>query len=58
MKGFAVKAWIGSAGFVVGLVGMALAIDWIVWIGVGCLGLAFLLRFVKPSSANSGGVDA
>jgi hypothetical protein len=58
MKASAVKAWIGGAGFVVGLVGIAVAIDWIVWIGVGCLGAAFLLRFVKPSSGDPGGVDA
>jgi hypothetical protein len=43
------KAWLGGAGFVVGLVGMALGMRWIVWVAVGCLGAAFLLRFVKRS---------
>ena len=55
MKLFAAKAWIGGAGLVVGLVGMALEIEWIVWAAVGCLAVAFLLRFVKR---DSWGVDA
>ena len=47
MKVAAAKMWLGGIGLVVGLVGMALAIDWIVWIAVGLLGAAFVLRFVK-----------
>jgi hypothetical protein len=41
------KAWLGGVGLVVGLVGIALDIRWIVWVAVGCLGGAFLLRFVQ-----------
>ena len=55
MKVVAAKAWLGGIGLVIGLVGMALEIEWIVWVAVGCLGVAFLLRFVKQAS---GGVDA
>jgi membrane protein implicated in regulation of membrane protease activity len=58
VKAFTVKAWVGGVGFIVGLAGIALEIEWIVWIGVGFLSAAFLLRFVKPSPADSGGVDA
>jgi hypothetical protein len=43
----AVKTWLGGTGLVVGLVGIALEMRWIVWVAVGCLGVAFLLRFVK-----------
>jgi len=43
----AAKTWLGGTGLVVGLVGIALEIRWIVWVAVGCLGVAFLLRFVK-----------
>jgi hypothetical protein len=50
MKAFTVKAWLGGVGFIVGLAGIALEIDWIVWIGVGLLAAAFLLRFVKEKS--------
>lgn len=49
------KAGLGGIGLVVGLVGMALEIEWIVWVAVACLGAAFLLRFAKQAS---GGVDA
>jgi hypothetical protein len=45
----AAKAWLGGVGLVVGLVGMALDIRWLIWVAVGCLGAAFLLRFVKRS---------
>jgi len=50
-----VKMWLGGAGLVVGLVGMALEITWIVWVAVACVAAAFLLRFAKRPS---GGVDA
>lgn len=42
---FAVKAWLGGAGLIVGLVGMAVAQRWLVWIAVALMGAAFLLRF-------------
>ena len=41
------KAWLGGVGLVVGLVGMALDLRWLIWVAVGCLAAAFLLRFVK-----------
>ena len=48
MRVVAAKAWLGGVGLVGGLVGMALEIRWVLWVAVGCLGVAFLLRFVKP----------
>jgi hypothetical protein len=47
MKGVTAKAWLGGSGLVVGLLGMAIEIEWIVWLAVGLLGAAFMLRFVK-----------
>jgi len=47
VKVVAAKMWLGGIGLVVGLVGMVLESDWIVWIAVGLLGAAFVLRFVK-----------
>ena len=34
-------------GLAVGIVGMALALRWLVWAAVGLLAVAFLLRFLK-----------
>ena len=42
---FVLKAAFGGAGLGVGLLGMALEARWLVWIAVGLLGVAFLLRF-------------
>ena len=47
MSVVAPKAWLGGLGLVVGLVGMALETRWLVWVAVGLLAAAFLLRFVK-----------
>ena len=55
MKVTTVKLWLGGVGLVVGLAGMALQLDGVVWAGVAFLGAAFLLRFVKRPS---GGDDA
>lgn len=44
--GFELKAWAAAIGFTVGLAGIALERRWLVWIGVGVLGVAFLLRFL------------
>ena len=43
---FALKVWCGGIGLVVGLVGIVLDRRWLVWVAVGCLGAAFLLRFM------------
>ena len=47
---FAIKAWLGSAGLTVGLVGMAIAQRWLVWVAVALMGVAFLLRFAEKKS--------
>ena len=43
----AAKVWLGGVGLVVGLAGMALELRWLIWLGVGCLAAAFVLRFIK-----------
>jgi len=47
---FPAKAWLAGTGLVAGLVGMALAWRWLVYVAVGLLVAAFLLRFTgrKP----------
>ena len=47
---FAIKAWLGGAGLTVGLVGMAIAQRWLVWVAVALMGVAFLLRFAEKKS--------
>jgi hypothetical protein len=42
---FALKAWLGGAGLVAGLAGMAWERRWLVEIAIGLLAVAFLLRF-------------
>ena len=44
---FVIKAWLGGAGLTVGLVGMAIAQRWLVWVALGLMCVAFLLRFVE-----------
>jgi hypothetical protein len=44
---FAQKAWLGGAGLVTGLFGMAMAQRWLVWVAVALLGVAFTLRFAE-----------
>ena len=41
------KAWLGGAGLVAGLLGMALAQRWLVWVAVALLAVAFTLRFAE-----------
>jgi membrane protein implicated in regulation of membrane protease activity len=48
------KAWLGGAGLVAGLAGIALEIRWLVWVAIGLLGVAFVLRFRKTREAGSG----
>jgi hypothetical protein len=47
---FQLKAWLGGVGLVVGLVGIAIDVRWLVWVAVGLLTGAFLLRFVEQGS--------
>jgi len=44
---FAVKAWLGGIGLVVGLMGIAIERRWLVWIAVAVLSGAFLVRFAE-----------
>lgn len=50
---FIYKAWLGGAGLVVGLVGMALAQRWMVWVAVALLGVAFALRLAERRSPTT-----
>lgn len=52
-RSFVVKAWLGGAGLAVGLLGMATARRWLVWIGVALLGAAFLVRFAERRNPAS-----
>jgi hypothetical protein len=47
---FVQKAWFGGVGLVVGLVGIAINTRWLVWIAVGLLSGAFLLRLGERTS--------
>ncbi len=47
---FRLKACLGGVGGVVGLVGIAIDVRWLVWIAVGLLSGAFLLRFGEKTS--------
>ena len=48
---FAIKAWFGGSALVIGLLGIATEQRWLVWIAVGLLGGAFLLRFGERTKA-------
>ncbi len=52
MKVVAAKMWVGGIGLAVGLVGIALEWEWMVWVAVGLLGAAFLLRFLKTGTVG------
>ena len=47
---FAVKAWLGGIGLAAGLIGIAIERRWLVWMAVGLLSGAFLLRFGERTS--------
>ena len=44
------KVGTAAVGFIAGLAGMAFERRWLVWVGVGLLGVAFLLRFAGRRS--------
>ena len=50
---FAAKAWLGGSGLAVGLLGIATQHRWAVWIAVGLMGAAFLLRFAQQKTPSS-----
>ena len=47
------KAWAFSLGLAVGIAGMALTLRWLVWVAVGFLVVAFLLRFLPKSGPDA-----
>ena len=49
---FLAKAWLGGAGLVAGLVGMAFEWRWLVYLAGGLLATAFLLRFAERETAR------
>lgn len=44
------KAWAYGLGLTVAIVGMALGQRWLVWVAVGLLAVAFLLRFLTRAA--------
>ncbi len=47
------KSWAFGVGLTALILGMALTLRWLVWIAVGFLGVAFLLRFVtRPADTD------
>jgi len=51
---FPIKAWLGGAGLVAGLAGMALQWRWLVYVAVGLLLAAFVLRFAGRKTTTEG----
>jgi hypothetical protein len=49
------KGILGAIGLGVGLAGMALDYRPLVWVAVGFLGAAFLLRFIERRRTSPGG---
>lgn len=47
------KAWAFGLGLAVGIVGIALTLRWLVWVAVGLLVVAFLLRFLTRTGADA-----
>jgi hypothetical protein len=47
------KSWAFGVGLTAAIVGMALTLRWLVWVAVGVLAVAFLLRFfTRPPSTD------
>jgi hypothetical protein len=51
---FVHKAWLGGAGLVAGLAGIASERRWLVWIAIGLLGTAVLLRIAERARWTRG----
>jgi len=49
---FRVKAWLGGLGLVVGIIGMALGVRWLVGVAVGVLAVVFLARFAEKKARD------
>jgi hypothetical protein len=47
---FRLKAWLSGVAVAFGLAGMAIERRWLVWLAVGLLSGAFLLRFGERTS--------
>ena len=46
------KAWAFGVGLTAVILGMALTLRWLVWVAVGFLAVAFLLRFLTRPASN------
>ncbi len=46
------KAWAFGVGLTAAILGMALTLRWLVWLAVGFLAVAFLLRFLTRPTSN------
>ena len=46
------KSWAFGVGLTAAIVGMALTLRWLVWVAVGLLVVAFLLRFRSRPASN------
>ncbi len=44
---FVQKAWLAGTGLVAGLVGIAIERRWLVWVAVGLLSVAVVLRVIE-----------
>jgi hypothetical protein len=46
------KSWAFGVGLTAAILGMALSLRWLVWVAVGFLVVAFLLRFLTRPTSN------
>jgi hypothetical protein len=46
------KSWAFGVGLTAAILGMALSLRWLVWVAVGFLAVAFLLRFLTRPTSN------
>ncbi len=46
------KSWAFGVGLTAAILGMALSLRWLVWVAVGFLAVAFLLRFFTRPTSN------